>query len=148
MSKKILSFSALIFATLLFTLLCSNGEHNTLSLTTGEVHYLKALKKPIIAAPCPDYPPIDFAGSDGHFTGLTHDYLHEIGKKLGITFTLPIYHHGNMYYRLLKKKKWILYYPFRMCRKAFIFAFYKTLCKNSNDIVVRKLKLEISQFRI
>lgn len=139
MSKKILSFSALIFATFLFTLVCSNGQHNTLSLTTEEVHYLKALKKPIIVAPCPDYPPIDFTGSDGHFTGLTHDYLHEIAKKLGITFTVANISSWAHVLQAAKEKKVDIVLSIQDVPERHSYLhFTKPYVKIPNVIVVRK----------
>lgn len=56
-------------------------------MTPEEIQYIQSLKKPIIAAPCPDYPPIDFTDHDGNYAGLSHDYLHEIAIKTGIKFT-------------------------------------------------------------
>ncbi len=67
---------------------CSSEDTHSLYLTTAETNYIQSLKKPVIAAPCPDYPPIDFTDQDGNYIGLSQDYLHEISKKLGVTFAV------------------------------------------------------------
>ncbi|MGB4270230.1 MAG: transporter substrate-binding domain-containing protein [Spirochaetota bacterium] len=77
--------------TILIITSCSSEDTNSIYLTSEETNYiqsLKTLKKPVIAAPCPDYPPIDFTDQDGNHIGLSHDYLNEISKKLGLTFTV------------------------------------------------------------
>ncbi len=74
--------------TIVFIISCSSEDTNSLHLTSEEIKYIQSLKKPVIAAPCPDYPPIDFTDHDGNHIGLSHDYLDEISKKLGVTFTV------------------------------------------------------------
>lgn len=69
---------------------CSSEDTNSLFLTPEEKDYIQSLKKPVIAAPCPDYPPIDFTDHTGNPIGLSQDYLNEIGKKLGLTFTIEM----------------------------------------------------------
>ncbi|MDH7553858.1 MAG: transporter substrate-binding domain-containing protein [Spirochaetota bacterium] len=73
---------------IVFIISCSSEDTNSLHLTPEETKYIQSLKKPVIAAPCPDYPPIDFTDHDGNHIGLSHDYLDEISKKLGVTFTV------------------------------------------------------------
>ncbi len=78
--------SILCIPALLYVIACTYGPDNTLNLTTEEKQYLRSLKKPVIVAPCPDFPPIDFTDASGNFVGLSQDYLSEIGKITGISF--------------------------------------------------------------
>lgn len=82
-----LSGLALILA-LVCIITCNTDNNNSLYLTSEELQYIQSLKKPIIAAPCPDYPPIDFTDNDGNHLGLSHDYLKEIASKTGIKFSV------------------------------------------------------------
>ena len=67
---------------------CSVQDKDSFTLTQQERQYIQTLKKPIVVAPCPDYPPIDFTDAEGNFIGLSHDYMELISKKLGITYTV------------------------------------------------------------
>lgn len=66
---------------------CSVQDDNHLTLTPQETQFIQTIKKPIIIAPCPDYPPIDFTDDKGNFAGLSQDYVQIISQKLGIPFT-------------------------------------------------------------
>ncbi|MGQ9843446.1 MAG: ATP-binding protein [Spirochaetota bacterium] len=71
---------------LMFVVQCSVEYSNSFTLTPQEIQYIQTLKEPIIVAPCPDYPPIDFHDENGNFIGLSQDYMHEIEQLLSIKF--------------------------------------------------------------
>ncbi|MCX8123240.1 MAG: transporter substrate-binding domain-containing protein [Spirochaetes bacterium] len=81
-------YGVVCILTVLFITTCSWENNNSLYLTPEEKQYISLLQKPIIAAPCPDYPPIDFTDHDGNFIGLSHDYLKEIATKTALKFTI------------------------------------------------------------
>jgi diguanylate cyclase (GGDEF)-like protein/PAS domain S-box-containing protein len=58
-----------------------------LALTTAEQAWLA--RHPVIRlAPDPDFPPIEFIDSNGHYRGIAADYAALVEQKLGIKFTL------------------------------------------------------------
>ena len=58
-----------------------------LTLTAAEQAWLAA--HPVIRlAPDPDFPPIEFIDSNGHYRGIAADYAALVEQKLGIKFTL------------------------------------------------------------
>ncbi len=68
-----------------FTLDFSNRSIDP--LTAEERAWLRA--HPVIRfAPDPDFPPTEYFGSDGRYSGITADYLALIEKKLGIRFQI------------------------------------------------------------
>ena len=58
-----------------------------LALTAAEQAWL-ALHPIIRLAPDPDFPPIEFLDSNGHYRGIAADYAALVEQKLGIKFTL------------------------------------------------------------
>lgn len=83
--KRLLCFVLCLLASML-VVQCSVQDTNSFTLTPQEIQYIQTLKEPIIVAPCPDYPPIDFNDENGNFIGLSQDYLHEIERLLNIKF--------------------------------------------------------------
>lgn len=70
---------------LVFAAGCARKE-NSIHLTPEEMTYIQSLTQPIIVAPCPDFPPIDFQDHLGNYTGLSYDYLEEIASRLNSDF--------------------------------------------------------------
>ncbi len=61
----------------------------TVTLTQAEQHWLK--NHPIIlVGGSPDWTPFNFADSDGHHQGISHDYLQLISQKTGLQFKIII----------------------------------------------------------
>jgi len=71
---------------------CSVQDNSSITLTPQEIQYIQTLQKPIVVAPCPGYPPIDFTDAKGNFIGLSQDYVELISKKLGNNFEIKKIH--------------------------------------------------------
>ena len=89
--KKIVVVFALLFVSLL-TWFCNDNTSVTGDiLTLKERRWLDSLNRPLILAPDPAFPPMEYFNERGKYVGITSDYIKLIEKRLNIKIVIVQY---------------------------------------------------------